>query len=1027
MDSVGLFILRPVATVLLTLGVLLLGIVTYRLLPVASVPAVDLPTIFVRADLPGASPETMASSVATPLERQLGTIAGLSELSSINTVGGSTVIAQFDLSRDVDGAAHDVQAAINAANGNLPTDLPNPPFYVKANPNAFPIITLALTSETLPGSRVYDYAETVVAQKLSELDGVAQVGIGGAEKSAVRVQVNPAALAGLNLGLEDVRTAIGAATLNFPKGAIDGTAQAFEIAADDQLFSPEAFRDIVIAWRNGAPVRLGAVAKVFDDTVDNKVAAWWNGARSIVVDVRKRPGANTIATVDEVRAALPQLAQWLPPSIKIHVIGDRTLIVRSGLADLHATLAVTTALVVMVIALFLRQFWATVIPSVTIPVSIAGTLAVMYATGCSLDNLSLMALTLSVGFIVDDAIVIIENVVRLIGSGTAPMAAAIRGTRQMVFTVISITAALLAALIPVLFMPGEVGLFLREFGITLCAAIVISAAVSLSLTPMMCSRLLPASPHSQATRRRARSLLDWPVELYGASLDWALRRPGPMLGAMLLAAAATVVLFATLPKGLLPSQDTGVIRGVTDAPPDVSFDAMRERQRAVAALVQADPAVESVISTIGSGLFNALNTGSLTITLKPPAVRGASTAQVVDRLRAGLARLPGFDTYLSSVEDFGVGGRAGKARYQYTLAGPNLDELVTWSEKMRATLAAMPELTQVSTDQEVGGLQAKVVVDRTSAARLGVSTATIDQTLYDSFGQRQIATLYAPLDQFKVVLEVDPAYQKDLHSLAELHVVSNAGVQMPLSVMTRIEKGQEPALLNHVGQLPAITLSFDLAQGVSLGQAIALIDRAATDLHLPGEITAGFAGTAKAALRSNGNQAWLLLAAIVAIYLILGMLYESYAHPLTIISTIPSAGLGGLLALWVTGTELSVIALIGLILVIGIVLKNAIMMVDFAILTERSLDLAPREAIRRAAKLRFRPIVMTTLSAALGAVPLSLGLGTGGELRQPLGITIVGGLLVSQLATLYTTPAVYLAVDRLRRRPRFAPIQAPAE
>jgi hydrophobe/amphiphile efflux-1 (HAE1) family protein len=1024
MDAVGLFVQRPVATMLLTLGILLLGLVSYRLLPVASVPAVDLPTIFIHADLPGASPETMASSVATPLERQLGAIAGLDELSSINTVGGTTIIAQFDLSRDVDGVAHDVQAAINAANGTLPTDLPNPPFYVKANPNSFPILTLALTSDTLPGSKIYDYAEAVVAQKLSELDGVAQVGIGGAEKSAVRVQVNPAALAGLGLGLEDVRAAIAAATLNFPKGSIDGTDQSFEIAADDQLFSPEAFRQVVIAWRNGAPIRLGAVAKVFDDTVDTKIAAWWNGARSIVVDIRKRPGANTIDTVDAVRAELPLLAQWLPPSIKIHVIGDRTKIVRSGLADLHVTLAVTTALVVMVIALFLRQFWATFIPSVTIPVSIAGTVAVMYVTGCSLDNLSLMALTLSVGFIVDDAIVIIENVVRLIQTGATPMTAALRGTRQMMFTVISITAALLAALIPVLFMPGEVGLFLREFGITLCAAIAISAVVSLSLTPMLCSRLLPSG---QAERRAPRALLDLPVRLYGASLDRALRWPAPMLGVLLLAIAATIGLFATLPKGLLPSQDTGVIRGVTHAPPDISFDAMQERQRATAALIQADPAVESVISSIGSGLFNALNTGSLNISLKPAESRGLLTAQVVDRLRLALAHQPGFDTYLSAVQDFGVGGRTGKARYQYTLAGPDLDQLVISAEALRAKLAAMPALTQVSSDQEIGGLQAKLVVDRTSAARLGVSAAAIDQTLYDSFGQRQIATLYAPLDQFKVVLEVDPAYQKELHALADLHVVSNAGVQMPLSVMTRVEKGNGPALLNHEGQLPAITLSFDLAPGQSLGPAIALIDQAAKDLPLPGEIRAGFAGTAKAALRSNGNQTWLLLAAIIAVYLILGMLYESYVHPLTIISTIPSAGLGALLALWVTRTELSVIALIGLILVIGIVLKNGIMMVDFAILAERSLDLEPIDAIKRAAKLRFRPIIMTTLSAALGAVPLSLGLGTGGELRQPLGIAIVGGLLLAQLATLYTTPAVYLAVDRLRRRRQVAPIEAPAE
>ncbi|TWB39135.1 efflux RND transporter permease subunit [Nitrospirillum pindoramense] len=1022
----SLFIHRPVATGLLAAGLLLLGAVAYRSLPVASVPSVDLPTLYVRADLPGASPETMAATVATPLERQIGVIAGLSELTSVNTVGGSTIVAQFDLTRDVDSAARDVQAAITTAGGLLPSSLPAPPFYVKANPSAFPILTLALTSDTLPGSRVYDYASTVLAQALMEIDGVAQVEIGGAEKTAIRVQADPGALASRGLGLENVRQALANATVNLPKGSLDAGDRNFLVAADDQVFEPAAYRDLAIAYRDGAPVRLGDVAAVQAGTVNNKLASWWNGRPAIIVQVRKQPGADMVATVDRIRAALPRLAAWLPPSIALHITGDRTRVVRAGIGDLYVTLGLTLTLVILVIALFLRRLWAVVIPGATIAVSVAGTVAIMAATGCGLNNLTLMAITVSIGFLVDDAIVVIENITRLVDQGVPPLTAAIRGTRQMTFTVVSITAALLAALIPVVFMDGELGLFFHEFGITLCAAILVSAVVSLSLTPAMCARLLTPSPKPSGTGTGSEAA----SRRYGAGLERALRHPRLMLLGVGLSVAATLALFAALPKGLLPSQDTGVIRGVTEAPPDISFTAMRDRQQAVDALVRADPAVESVTSSIGVGLWNALNTGTLSITLKPPGERPGerdiATDAVAARLRQALARVPDLAVYLSAVDDFGVGGRMGRARYQYTLRGPKLDDLMAVASQVRDRMRTLPELTDVSTDQEANGLQANLAIDRASAARLGVSTQAIDQTLYDAFGQRQVATLFTEFDQFKVVLEADPTFQKDRQSLTRLYVPSNAGPQVPLSAVTRLDSGYAPLLLNHEGQLPAITLGFNTRDGIAIGQAITVIDDAVRSLRLPPGVTAGYAGTAKAANRSNANQGWLLLGAVVAVYLVLGILYESVAHPLTILSTLPSAGLGAVLALWITRTEVSVIAMIGLILLIGIVMKNAIMMVDAALMAERVLGLAPRAAIVRAATLRFRPIVMTTLTAALGALPLALGLGTGAELRQPLGIAVVGGLLLSQVVTLYTTPVVYLAVTRLRGRKAALPVLQPA-
>ncbi|RJF87928.1 acriflavine resistance protein B [Oleomonas cavernae] len=1025
------FIRRPVATMLLTIGVMLLGAAAYLHLPVSTMPIVDLPTIVVRASLPGASPDTMAAAVATPIERQLGVIAGLTELTSINAVGGTTIVAQFDIARDIDGVARDVQAALDAAASSLPTDLPSPPIYIKANPNVFPVITLALSSDALPASEVYDYADKLLSQRLSQIQGVSRVEISGADKTAIRVQVNPAALASLGLTLEDVRLAIAGATAAGPKGSLDGPDQSITVTGNDQLMTAAEFSRQIIAWRGGAPVRLGDIATVSSAVSNVKVGSWLNGERAVLIEVRKQPGANTIDVVDRVKAALAQVETWLPPAIKVHVVANRTRTIRAGITDLQLTMLLTTALVVMVIALFLRRFWATVIPSVTIPVAIAGTFAVMYVAGYSLDNLSIMALIIAVGFIVDDTIVMIENVVRLIEQGETPLQAALRGARQITFTVISLTVSLLAALIPILFMPDVLGRFFREFGVTLAVAIALSAIISLTLTPMLCGRLLTRQDLQRPEGRIGRAIeraIAATTEAYGASLDWALARPRLMLGVVGLTVVVVMVLFAAVPKGFLPKQDTGVIRAVTDAPADISFEAMSERQAAVTRVLLADPAVETVSSFVGVGLWNSLKNGNITINLKPLKQR-LPADQVIERLRPQLARIQGIDTYLSLVDDFGVGGRAGKARYQYTLQGADIDKLAHWVEIMREKLRALPDLADVSTDQDANGLRAHLDVDRVTAARLGVSPQTIDQILYDAFGQRQIATVYTEFDQFKVVLEVDPRYQTDPTALAQLFVPTASGTPVPLSVVTTQAQGLTPAQINHQGQLPAITIGFNTAPGLPIGSAMALIERTAQEAGLPPDITGSFAGDAKAAADAIATQVWILLGAIVAVYLVLGILYESYAHPLTILSTIPSSGIGALVALMVTGVEFSLIAVIGLILLIGIVKKNAIMMVDFALVAERELGLAPREAIARAARLRFRPITMTTLAAVFGALPLAIGVGAGSEMRQPLGIAIVGGLLLAQVVTIYTTPVVYLAVDKLRgrRRSRWLPMEVPAE
>ncbi|HLY58021.1 MAG TPA: efflux RND transporter permease subunit [Stellaceae bacterium] len=1019
------FIRRPVATSLLMIGLMLLGLAGYTQLGISSLPIFEFPVIFVSTQLPGASPETMASSVATPLERQLGTIAGITEMTSVNSIGSSTVVIQFDLDRDLEDDARDVQAAINAAAPNLPADLPRRPAYFKANPNWAPVITLALTSTTLPSSRVYDYADTIVAQKLSQLEGVAQVNISGAEASAVRVQVDPAALAGTGLSLEDVRKAIQAATVDSPKGSLDGTDKSWAVAANDQLHDAAGFKPVVVAWRNGAPVRLGDVARVTDSVANNKLAGWWNTEKAVVVSVQKQPQSNMVDVVDRVQAAMPQLRRWLPPGIEVKVTADRTVTIRQAIRDVDRTILLSIFLVVMVIAVFLRRFWATVIPSLTIPVSLCTTFAVMYLCGFTLDNLSLMALMIAVGFVVDDAIVMIENNVRLIEQGVPPMAAAIRGTRHMAFTIISITASLLAALLPLLFAPGMMGRFLREFSVTLSAAIAISAVVSLTLTPMMCARLLSRDTGRRMQgpfARRMEAWTEWLVALYARSLAWILNSMAAkvvmLVFVVFILIPGTIVLYGVVPKGMMPTQDTGVIRGTTDAPPDISFAAMAERQKAVAKVILDDPAVDSLTSSIGVSFWTGgLNNGSLTINLKPIAERGIRVEQVIDRLRPKLATVVGIDTYLSPVQDFSFGGRSGKSRYQYTVqGGHDMAALQHWTEVIRAKLATLPEVTDLATDQDSSGLQTTLSIDRQSAAKLGVSPMAIDQTLYDAFGQRQVATMYDELNQFKVILEVKPQDQEGPEGLDRLYLPG--GKAVPVAAVTKQNQTLAPVQINHQGQLPAITIGFNTKADEAVGTAMDAIDKAVADLHLPADITTAFAGDALQAKQSAGEMPVILLTAIVAMYVVLGILYESYAHPFTILSTIPSAGLGALLALMALHMDFNFVALIGIILLIGIVKKNGILMVDFALTAEREHGMNPREAILQAAKLRFRPITMTTLAAVFCALPVALGLGVGSELREPLGVTMIGGLVVSQIVTLYTTPVVFLAIDWLRRKLR---------
>jgi hydrophobic/amphiphilic exporter-1 (mainly G- bacteria), HAE1 family len=1014
----GIFIRRPVATTLLSLAIVLAGALAFTLLPVAPLPRVEFPTINVNANLPGASPETMASAVATPLERRFGRIAGISEITSTSSLGATNITLQFDLARNVESAARDVQAAIAAAGGELPSNLPARPTYRKVNPADAPIMVVSLTSDTLPLAQVFDAANTVLVQKLSRVDGVGQVFVGGGQQPAVRVQVDPDALAGVGLGLEDVRNRLSQATANSPKGALSGGGQTRAIAANDQLFGADAFRNLVIGLNAGAPVRLVDVARVFDDVENDRAAAWSNGARSVLLIIRREPGANILETNARIRELLPSLAAAISPAIHVQVAVDRTQSIRASVQEVERALVLSVLLVVAVVFLFLRNLRATFIPSAAVPLSLIGTFAVMKLLDYSIDNLSLMALTVATGFVVDDAIVVTENVTRFLEQGRSPRQAALEGARQIGFTILSITASLIAVFLPILLMGGVVGRLFREFAVTLSVAITISAAVSLSLTPMLCSRLLRAEPAQQSRLVRALERgFDGLQRGYLRALDWVLDHQRLMQGVTVATLFASVALFIAVPKGLFPQQDTGLLMGFAQAPQDVSFATMRERTKAVNDIVSADPDVDRVVSFTGGGSSTS-NTGTAFVSLKPKPQRQSTPDEVIARLRPKLAAVSGINLFLQAAQDMRVGGRPSRTQYQYTLQDIDLAELNSWAPRLKASLGQLKELTDVASDQQNAGLQLSLDMDRDTIARLGLSPSIVDNVLYDAYGQRQVATSFTQLNEYRVVMEVAPAFAAGPSGLDHLYVSGAGGAQVPLRALATTRVEGAPVSVNHQGQFPSITLSFNLAPGVALGDAVEAIHRAELALGLPPTIKASFSGTAQAFNDSLSSQPFLIGAALLTVYIVLGVLYESYAHPLTILSTLPSAGLGALIALWVSGTDLNIIALIGIVLLIGIVKKNAILMIDFALEAEREHGAAPIVAVREACRLRFRPILMTTLAALLGALPLALGTGAGSELRHPLGLTIIGGLLVSQLLTLFTTPIVYLTLDRFAERRR---------
>jgi multidrug efflux pump len=1015
------FIIRPVATSLLMAAILLAGFVAYKQLPVSALPQVDYPTIQVVTFYPGASPTVMASSVTAPLERQFGQVPGLKQMTSTSSFGSSVIILQFDLDLNIDVAEQQVQAAINAGGTFLPRDLPSPPIYSKSNPADSPILTLALTSDTLPLFKVEDFADTTLAQKISQVTGVGLVTISGGQRPAVRIQANPTALAAYGMSLEDVRLAMTQANVNQAKGNIETPRQSFTIAANDQLMSSKDYQPIIVAYRNGAPVRLSDVATVLDDTENKRQAAWMNETPAVILNIQRQPGANIIGVVDRVVALLPQLKASLPKAIDVHVLTDRTTTIRASVEDVQFELMLTIALVVMVIFLFLRNFAATVIPSIAVPLSIVGTFGVMYLLGYSLNNLSLMALTISTGFVVDDAIVMIENITRYLEEGDSPLEAALKGSAQIGFTILSLTVSLIAVLIPLLFMGDIVGRLFREFAVTLAVTILVSAVVSLTLTPMMCALLLRHKPASQQGRlyRMSEYFFEWVIARYDTSLRWVLRHQTLTLLVTIGTLAATFWLYIIVPKGFFPVQDTGVLLGISEARESISFAAMASKQQALAHVILQDPDVASLSSFIGvDGTNPTINTGRIQINLKPHDERASSALDIIRRLQPKVAAVEGINLYLQPVQDLTVEDRVARTQYQYSIEDADANELNIWAPRLVRKLQSLPELRDVASDQQTAGLEADLIIDRDTASRFGITPQMIDDTLYDAFGQRQVSTIFTQLNQYHVVLEVDPNFQTSPDSLKSIYVHSPSGQQVPLSAFTRFEEASAPLAVNHQGQFPVVTLSFNLAPGVSLGEAVKVIRDAEREIGFPASIQASFQGTAQAFQNSLTNEPLLILAALVTVYIVLGVLYESYIHPMTILSTLPSAGVGAILALMLTKTDLNVIALIGIILLIGIVKKNAIMMIDFALEAERTEGKTPDESIYQACLLRFRPIMMTTMAALLGGVPLALGTGTGSELRRPLGITIVGGLIVSQILTLYTTPVVYLFFDRLATRIR---------